>query len=78
MHDMVLLTREGCVHAGVMRAHLDQALRDARLPADYQFVDAATLGANDPRSIYPVPTLLYRNRDLFGMSAATLASHLPT
>ena len=78
VHGMVLLTREGCTHAIVMRAHLEEALHAVGLQADYQFVDVATLGATDPRSIYPVPTLLYKDRDLFGMSAATLASHLPT
>ena len=78
MHGLVLLTREGCAHAVVMRAHLEEALHAVGLPADFQFVDVATLKPTDPRSTYPVPTLLYKDRDLFGMSAATLASHLPT
>ena len=66
--DLVFLTRGGCVNTTTMRANLDEALGSLSLPIDYQFVDLATLAPSDPRVGYPTPTLLYRNRDLFGMS----------
>ena len=44
MHGLVLLTREGCPHAIVMRAHLEKALHAIGLPADFQFVDVGGAG----------------------------------
>ena len=66
--ELVFLTREGCVNTTTMRANLDQALEAVGLPADYQFIATNTLADNDARSGYPTPTLLYNNRDVFGMA----------
>jgi hypothetical protein len=38
---------------------------------DYVVVDLDTLAKTDARSGYPTPTLLYRNRDVFGMPEPT-------
>ena len=65
---MVLLTREGCTQTEQMRISLDKALAkmdDKRLA--YREVDLASLEADDPRRGFPTPTVLYQNRDLFGM-----------
>jgi hypothetical protein len=65
--DLVFITRDGCVATSAMRANLDQALRELKLPTDYQLIDADTLPESDARGGYGTPTVLYANRDLFGM-----------
>jgi hypothetical protein len=64
---LVFLTREGCVNTQTMRTHLGDALRVLAWPVDYQVLDLATLADTDVRKGYPTPTLLFANRDLFGM-----------
>ena len=71
MSDVVFLTRGGCVNTTTMRANFDQALKTMGLPNDYQFIDLDTLPAADVRNGYPTPTILYANRDLFGMAVPT-------
>ena len=66
-NDLVFVTRDGCVNTPDMLLNVDDALRALRLPLDYQVVNLGTLPPSDPRSGYPTPTVLYRNRDLFGM-----------
>src|SRR5437870_982380 len=66
-NDLVFVTRDGCVNTPDMLINLDDALRALKLPLDYQVVNLGTLPATDVRSGYPTPTVLYRNRDLFGM-----------
>ena len=66
---LVFLTREGCANTAVLRANLDDALRSLGLPPAYQFIDLAALPRADARTGYPTPTLLYANRDVFGLSA---------
>jgi hypothetical protein len=68
MSNLVFLTRGGCVNTTTMRANLDEALKTMGLPNDYQFIDLDTLPADDARTGYPTPTVLYANRDLFGMT----------
>src|SRR5689334_14845290 len=68
MHDLVLLKREGCVHANEMRDRLNAALQTLRWPRDYQILDAGTLSIDDHRHAYPSPTVLYKYRDIFGMT----------
>jgi hypothetical protein len=65
--DLVFLTRGGCVNSAKMRASLTAALQALNRPGAFAAVDQDTLPANDPRTGYPTPTLLYRNRDVFGM-----------
>ena len=66
-NDLVFVTRDGCVNTPDMLTNVDDALRALGLPLDYQIVDLGKLAPTDPRSGYPTPTVLYRNRDLFGM-----------
>ena len=76
--DLVFLTRGGCVNTTTMRANLDEALKTKGLATDYQFVDLDSLQPTDPRVGYPTPTLLYANRDLFGMAVPTPPFPTPT
>jgi hypothetical protein len=78
MTELVFLTRDGCVNTPTMRGHLDRALKDSDLPSDYQVVDLASLPATDARIGYPTPTLLYKGKDLFGLSAPTPPFPEPT
>ena len=52
-----------------MLLNLDDALRGLGLALDYEVVNLGKLAASDPRTGYPTPTVLYRNRDLFDMPA---------
>ena len=67
MNQLVFLTRDVCVNTATMRTNLDAALKALNLPADYQVLDIDTVPATDPRGGYPTPTMLYANRDIFGM-----------
>jgi hypothetical protein len=64
----VLLTREGCVMTKTMRANLDEALLSLRPSPTYEVIDLDALPASDVRRGYPTPTLLYANRDVFGLA----------
>src|SRR5215471_16783430 len=77
-HQMVFLTRAGCPTSESMRANLDAALQALHRPGDYEVIDEDTLPKTDPRSAYPTPTLLYANRDLFGMPEPTPPFPEPT
>jgi hypothetical protein len=68
MRDLVLLSRDGCVNTATMRDNVEDVLRTMGLPADYKVVDQASLLATDARRGYPTPTLLYANRDVFGLA----------
>jgi len=70
-NDLIFITRDGCVNTPDMLLNLDDALRALALPLDYQVLNLGTLPATDPRSGYPTPTVLYQNRDLFGMPEPT-------
>lgn len=65
---IVLLTRIGCVNTETMRATLETAARALTPPAEFIVVDLDTLAADDVRRGYPTPTLLFANRDVFGLS----------
>ena len=75
---LVLLTRQGCVNTITMRKNLDAALTALSLPKGYQFIDADTLAASDPRGGYGTPTILYDNRDLFGLPEPPVPHPPPT
>jgi len=64
---LVLLTRDGCVNTDTMRARVVEALRGMPGAPDLQIVDLDTLPASDVRRGYPTPTLLYGDRDVFGL-----------
>jgi hypothetical protein len=65
---LVFLTRGGCVNTTVMRRNLDEALKALGLAGGYEVVDQDKLPQTDLRRGYPTPTLLYADRDIFGMS----------
>jgi len=76
--DLVFLTRGGCVNTTTLRVNLDEALKATGLPTDYQFIDLDSLPPTDSRVGYPTPTILYANRDLFGMATPTPPFPEPT
>ena len=78
MANLVFLTREDCVNTVRMHAGLDDALRAMHLSTDYQVIDLATLAATDARTGYPTPTVLYRDRDLFGLPVPVPPYDTPT
>ena len=78
MKNLVFLTRDGCVNTVTMRANLDEALNALALPKDYAFIDADTLEASDPRGGYGTPTVLFADRDLFGMDEPPVPHPAPT
>lgn len=65
---LVFLTRGGCANTTVLRRNLDEALKSLGLTRSYEVVDQGTLPEADVRRGYPTPTLLYEDRDVFGMS----------
>jgi len=75
---LVFLTRGGCANTRVMRGNLDEALRLLGLASGYEVVDQDTLPAPDVRRGYPTPTLLYADRDVFGMPVPTPPLPEPT
>lgn len=68
---LVFLTREGCVNTARMRENLDAALRALNATTTYTVVALESLPADDVRTGYPTPTVLYENRDLFGFPPPT-------
>jgi hypothetical protein len=78
VRELVFVTRDGCVNTPEMLTSLDEALSALHLPHDIQVVDLGTLPATDPRTGYPTPTLLYRNRDLFGMPVPRAPYDVPS
>ena len=78
MNSLVFLTRDGCVNTVTMRANLDEALKALDLPNDYQFIDADALAVSDSRSGYGTPSVLYKDRDLFGMTEPAVPHPAPT
>ncbi len=78
MKNLVFLTRDGCVNTETMRANLDDALTVLGWSKDYQFVDADTLEASDPRGGYGTPTVLDASGDLFGMPEPPVPHPEPT
>ena len=75
---LVLLTREGCVNTTTMRTRLDEALARLGVPKAYTVIDADALAGSDVRRGYGTPTVLYDNRDLFGMPEPTPPIPSPT
>lgn len=78
MKQFVFLTRDGCVNTVTMRSNLDEALTALGLPNNYQFIDADALKPSDARGGYGTPTVLYADRDLFGMDQPPVPHPAPT
>jgi hypothetical protein len=78
MKELTLLTRDGCMNTPKMRANLDHALKALNWSTDYRVIDSGTLQATDARTAYPTPTLLYKDRDIFGMAVPKAPYDEPT
>ena len=78
MKDLTFLTRDGCVNTPDMVNNLDDALTALKLPRDYQFIDIGKLSKNDPRTGYPPPTILWKGKDIFGMSVPKPPYNVPS
>lgn len=78
MKDLAFLTRDGCVNTPEMAEHLDGALAALHWPKDYRVIDIGELQHDDPRTGYPTPTLLWRDKDIFGMAVPTPPFPEPT
>jgi hypothetical protein len=61
-----------------MRSSLDAALKDLALPTTYVVIDVDKLEPSDRRRGYGTPTVLYRDRDLFGMAEPSGGSVAPS
>ena len=66
VHNLVFLTRDGCVNTARMRSSLNQALKSLALTTNYELIDVDKLEPSDRRRGYGTPTVLYKSRDLFG------------
>jgi hypothetical protein len=64
---LVFLTRGGCANTTIIRRNVDEALKSLALASGYDVVDQDALPETDVRRGYPTPTLLYADRDVFGM-----------
>jgi hypothetical protein len=71
VNSLVFLTRDGCVNTGRMRLRLDEALQRLDVGLEYRLVDLDTLTADDKRTGYGTPTILYDGRDVFGLPEPT-------
>lgn len=67
MHDIVFLTRDGCVNTPVMKKNLDAAMAQISDAIQISFIDQAALPTNDYRASYSTPTILVSGDDLFGL-----------
>lgn len=75
---ITFLTRDGCVNTTTLLARLDEALERLGIATAYVVVDADTLADGDARRGYGTPTILYDNRDVFGMPEPTPPMPSPT
>lgn len=75
---LALLSRDGCMMTGTMRANLDAAIRTLGKPITYDVIDLGTLPRTDLRVGYPTPTLLAKGRDVFGLPEPTPPFPEPT
>ena len=78
MHDLVFLTRDGCVNTARMRSSIDQALKSLALATNYKLIDVDKLEPSDRRRRYGTPTVLYKSRDLFGKTEPPAQSSAPS
>lgn len=65
---LTFLTRAGCANTDSLRANLDDAIKTLGRPISYAMIDLDTLPRTDVRTAYPTPTVLYRDRDVFGIA----------
>ncbi len=65
---ITLLTCADCPTTEILRRRLHEAMTALGWKPLYRVVDGATLPPLDRRLAYPVPTLLWRGEDLFGLA----------
>ncbi|MCH7944608.1 MAG: hypothetical protein IIC73_01135 [Armatimonadetes bacterium] len=65
-HEIVFLTREGCMASPKMRALFEGALRRKGLPEAFQIIDMDEVDKDDVRTGYGTPTVLIDGVDLMG------------
>ena len=63
---LTFYTREGCVATPEMRENLQEALKSASYPYEFEEVDMGELEESDVRTAYGTPTLLVDGMDLMG------------
>jgi hypothetical protein len=68
---LVFLTRDGCANTPTLLANLKDAAQTFDTAINYEVIDQGTLLPSDPRAGYATPTILYNNRDLFGLTEPT-------
>lgn len=76
--ELVILTREGCPHTGIMRERLDAALQSLGWTTTFRVVDIGDLPEADPRGGYGSPTILCHGEDLFGLPRPSVPHPAPT
>jgi hypothetical protein len=67
LSDLIFLTRDGCACEPRLVILLDSVLTALGWPLDYRFVEISTLSVSDARTGYPMPTILWKGNDIFGM-----------
>ena len=75
---LTLLTCRDCMNGDLLRERLHDALGVLGWRPLFAIVDPATLPATDARRAYPSPAVLWRGRDLFGISEPPLPYPPPT
>jgi len=72
LSDLTFLTRNGCACEPHMVQLLNSVLTVLEWPLDYRLVNISTLSASDLRTGYPTPTILWKDKDIFGMPTPAL------
>ena len=78
MQELTFLTRDGCVNTPDMQLNLDDALIQLGWRRNYQEIDIGKLPKTDPRTGYPMPTLVWKGHDIFGMAVPKPPYPTPT
>jgi len=65
--ELEFLTRKGCSNTPTLLENLEQAEVGLGNKLEIEVVDQGDLAAADPRTGYPTPTILYKQRDIFGL-----------
>ncbi len=64
---LVFLTRDSCANTPVLLDNLKSAAESFDSNIGYKVINQGSLAATDARTGYATPTILFNNRDLFGL-----------